>query len=295
MHNLASLLQSPFHRTFALQLHTELLAIPSIRTAILDTLSLSLLPGTQNRDVLGSWLVAALEEGRRAGGAGLRSWEESTIWLSEGATNDGKIDLTPQLSTIVEYLSLAILDPVSLHDDIHPAPVQANPVPPTKGVKGAKSKQTYTPIASTPAEPTEQDNEMADEKWARYRVGGLVGLGWTLQQTKSRGRPLSDEVVALIHNPALWSSLSSLASEEGSPAFGYNHSPVRRAAFTVLTSIVDLYPEELAKEDMIQTLAREMLDTIWLEKEATVWETAGPTVVKILSSGSGSSTWLCDG
>lgn len=228
-------------------------------------------------------MVAALEEGRRAGGAGLRSWDESTTWLKEGSTSEGKIDLTPQTSTLVEYLSLSVLDPISLHDDIHPAPVQANPAPPAKGAKGAKAKQPFVPVVSAPPEQSEQDNEMADEKWARYRVGGLVGLGWLLQQLKGLNRPLPSDAVTLIHNPALWSSLSSLASEEGSPAFGHNHSPVRRAAFSVLASIVDLYPEEIGKEDVLQTLAREMLDVVWLEKEATVWETAGPTVVKVLS------------
>ena len=286
MHNLASLLQSPFHRNSAIQLHAELLTIPSIRSAILDTLSLSLLPGTQNRDILGSWLVAALEEGRRGGGAGLRSWDESTAILKEGDEAAGRIDLGPQLSTLVEYLSLSILDPPSLHDDIHPAPVSSAPAapPPAKGGKGAKSKQTHTPAPATPAEPTTEEAEMTGEKWARYRVGGLVGLAWLLQQLKLSELPIAGELGRLIHVPALWTSLSSLSTDDESPDFGYQHPTVRRAAYSVLGVLVESYPEEIAKPEMLQILAVEMLDTIWLEKEGTVWETAGNTVVKILSS-----------
>jgi hypothetical protein len=112
----------------------------------------------------------------------------------------------------------------------------------------------------------------------------LVGLSWLLQHVQSTGPPLTEDLSRLIHNTALWSALSSLPSEEDSPAFGYQHSPVRRAAYSVLSVITDAFPDELVKEDMLQTLAREMLDTVWVEKEATVWETAGTTVVKILNS-----------
>jgi hypothetical protein len=259
-----------------------------LRTVILDTLSLSLLPGTQNRDILGSWLVAALEEGRRAGGTGLRSWEESTVWHGEGSESDGRIDLTPQLATLAEYLSLAILDPPSLDDDIHPSPVASTPAVPPPPPKGkGKGKQTYTPTPPTPAEPTQEETEHAEERWARYRVGGLVGLSWLLSQLKRAEVPLSKETSRLLHDSALWSCLSSLPSDEGSAAFGHQHSPVRRAAYTVLTVLVDAYPEEIAKEDILQTLAGEMLDAIWVEKEGTVWEAAGPAVAKILSSESG--------
>ena len=298
MHNLASLLQSPFHRSTAIQLHAELLSIPSLRTAILDTLSLSLLPGTQNRDIIGSWLVAALEEGRRAGGVGLRSWEESTAWLVEGAESDGRLDLTPQLSTLAEYLSLAILDPPSLHDDIHPSPIASTPAPPLPQKTKGKGKQPYMPPPPAPVEPTVEETEHAEEKWARYRIGGLVGLSWLLSQLKKAERPLSEEVSRLLHNSALWSCLSSLPSEEGSAAFGHNHPPVRRAAYTVLGVVVDAYPEEIAKEDILQTLAGEMLDAIWVEKEGTVWEAAGPAVAKILSRelrGAEGSRCLCQG
>ena len=286
MHNLASLLQSPFHRNTAIQLHAELLAITSLRSAILDTLSLSLLPGTQNRDVLGSWLVAGLEEGRRGGGAGLRSWDDSTIFLKEGEEANGRIDLGPHLTTLVEYLSLSILDPPSLHDDIHPAPVSSAPVapPPQKGGKGPKGKQAYTAGPSAPVEPTTEELEMTGEKWARYRVGGLTGLAWLLQQLKTSELSMPVELSQLIHVPALWSSLSSLSTEDDSSDFGHQHPTVRRAAYSVLGVLVDSYPEEIAKPELLQILASEMLDTIWLEKETTVWETAGNTVIKVLSS-----------
>lgn len=273
----------------AVQLHTELLSIPSIRTAVIDTLSLSLLPGTQNRDILGSWLVAGLEEGRRAGGAGLRGWEESTSWSSyEATTSTGVIEMRPQVTTLVEYFSLAILDPSSLYEDIHPAPVSSAPVTPPAtsakgGVKSSKGRAGPPMVTPDAAASSEEDELVAAERTARYRVGGLVGLAWLLQQLKSQSLVLPLELSNLIRDPMLWTCLLSMAPEQGGPSLGLDQAPIRRNAYLLLGTLMETFPVEVENAELLPILSRAALDS-WSEKEAAVWEAAGPTVVKFLSS-----------
>lgn len=275
------MLQSPFHRSLAIQLHTEMLSIPSIRSSTLESLSLSLLPGTQNRDILGSWLVAALEEGRRAGGSGLRGWTESTAWLDQDSTSSetGEINLVPKLSELVRYLELSILDPPSLHDDIHPSPVQAafqstKPQPPTKG----KKKPPGPPATPTPAATSTDDEEVAEERWTRYRVGGLGGLSWLLQQLAQRTKPLPEPLSTLLRNPYLWTAMSV----EEEDTLGGKQPVIRRAGYALLETLVNTFPAEA--EAVLETLAVAVLDNCWREREATVWETAGSAVAKFLTS-----------
>ena len=258
-----------------------MLSIPSIRSSILESLSLSLLPGTQNRDILGSWLVAALEEGRRAGGSGLRGWTESTAWLDQESTSSegGEINLVPQLSELVRYLELSILDPPSLHDDIHPSPVQAafqstKPQPPTKG----KKKPPVPPPVSTPVAPSTDDEEVAEERWTRYRVGGLAGLSWLLQQLAERSIPLPESLSSLLRNTYLWTVLSV----EEEDTLGGKQPVIRRAGYALLETLVNTFPAEA--EAIVEDLAVAVLDNCWREREATVWETAGSAVAKFLTS-----------
>ncbi|WWC71538.1 uncharacterized protein I206_105496 [Kwoniella pini CBS 10737] len=303
LHNLASLLQSPFHRSSAIQLHSDLLSIPFIRTSILENLSLSLLPGTQNRDILGSWMVAALEEGRRAGGAGLKSWDNSTFWTKSsdnGETSSSdteRILLADHLGDLVEYLTLSILDPATLHDNIHPAPVSSAPVAPSptpkkgQNTKGGKGKAAVVPPTmrqqASVAQPAE-DEEVVEERLARYRVGGLVGLNYLLQQlSKSPTATLSDDLVNLIRNPGLWLALSSEPNDDSedlpSPnGLGTAQPPIRRAAYSLLSTLVESHPDLLEETETLKMLSDAVLGSCWSEKEGVVWETAGMAIAKFI-------------
>ena len=282
MHNLASLLQSPFHRTLTLQVHADLLSIPSTREAVIDTLNLGLLPGTQNRDVVGSWMVAALEEGRRAGGAALRIWDQTITWVP---SEDDKqhIDLSAYLRDLGEYLTLSILDPPSLHDDIHPAPVastSASAIPEYK-TKGAKGKASARAPQAAPEESAEE-SQTVQERWARYRTGGFVGLTWILQQLAGRQAPPPSNLLDLLRRDALWSALAS-SSEDEEP-FGKDQPGVRRAAYGLLAVLSDSYPDFVREEAVLSTIAHAVLDSCWSEQDAAVWEAAGPAILRFLSS-----------
>lgn len=297
LHNLASLLQSPFHRAAALALQDDMIAIPPLRGAILDALSMGYLPGTQDRDIIGSWLVAALEEGRRAGGQALKTWEKIARFGPKAAEHEGTgddaqytahLDLMPHLSALAEYFSLSILDPETLHRDIHPNPVQsvyAQPTPQKGGAKGKQQAKVRPSPAPTPTPPpVEEDESVAEERWARYRVGGLVGFAWLVQQLPGAGLVApTEEIAALLHNPVLWSALGPVSHLPDLTPIG-TEPPIRRSAYNLLTKLVEAYPAEVEKPELLQLLSTTILGNCWSEKEAVVWEAAGHAIVKFLTS-----------
>nr|KIR46016.1 hypothetical protein I312_04558 [Cryptococcus bacillisporus CA1280] len=287
---------SPFHRTIALHIHTDLLSVPALQASILETLNLGLLPGTQNRDVLGSWMVAALEEGRRAGGLGLKGWESSIIWkvCDDEIDSDThiRINLSEHLPTLIEYLTLSTLNPTILHEDIHPVPVAATPVSSAplnkKGAnKQGKSKTSSAPPsrqAATPVPPPE-DDEILEERMTRYRVGGLIGLSWLLQQLPQVGlTSLPEDLFALLRHPALWLALSSepvdAANLPGS--LGTAQPPVRKAGYGLLDVLVNSYENIMAEPEMLKMVSDAVLSSCWREKEAVVWESAGSAIAKFI-------------
>ncbi|BEI93821.1 uncharacterized protein CcaverHIS019_0602800 [Cutaneotrichosporon cavernicola] len=295
LHNLSSLLQSPSHRTQALALHNDLLSLPHMRGVLVDTLAGGYLPGTQDRDIIGSWLVAALEEGRRAGGKALAVWD-SVMRFEPPLVKDGvptsQLDLVPHLPALAEYFSLSTLDPQTLHRDIHPAPVQVafeKERPPTKGKKGALPKSRASP-APTPTPPVEEDTEVAEERWARYRVGGLVGLGWIVSKLPSASfeRP-PEEFAVLLTNPVLWSALGMVVAVPDVIPIG-SQPPIRRAAYNLLSTVLDAYPAEVARAELLEIISLSVLSNCWQEKEAVVWEAAGTALLKFLTKNR--SSWL---
>lgn len=291
LHNLASLLQSPFHRSLALQLHTEMMGVPELCGGVLDSLAMSYLPGTQDRDILGSWLVAALEE-RRSGG--LKVFED-LVGLGPKPTPEGQetshLDLVPFLPGLAEFLSLAILDPKTLHRDIHPAPVQnqfesakqAKEAAKNQNQKGkgkGKPSRTATPATETP--PPEEDPQLAEERWTRYRVGGLAGLAWIITKLHAHDPPLkSEEVDALLRNPVTWSSLGPAQVIPDVDPIG-TAPLIRRGGYTLLQSVLQSFKE--LDSELLGIIATSVLGNCWQETEAIVWEVAGSAVLRFLTS-----------
>jgi len=209
--------------------------------------------------------------------------DESTVWLEsvdELATEDGKINLTAQLPYLVEYLSLSVLDPPSLHDDIHPSPVSTafQKAAPTKAKKKAFVAPTAAPEVDT------EDEQIAEERWTRYRIGGFVGLSWLLTQLSTHNIPLPEELLPLLGNSYLWTALSPTIGEEGDETLGGRQPVIRRAAYDLLSTLVNRYPAEVKKKEMLDMLSTAVLESCWIEREAAVWQTAGPAIAHFLGS-----------
>lgn len=149
---------------------------------------------------------------------------------------------------------------------------------PAKG----KKKAPPTPAVTPAADP--EDDQVAEERWTRYRVGGLVGLSWLLQQLSKHSIPLPEDLSALLGNSYLWTAISPTPGQEGDETMGGRQSVIRRAAWDLLETLVNCYPAEVEKKEMLDMLAVAVLDNCWAERDAGVWVAAGPAVAKFLSS-----------
>ena len=200
----------------------------------------------------------------------MKSWEASTSW------SETDIQLFEQLPLLIEYLNLATLDPASLHDDIHPAPVSSTPAPPPPIKKGGKVKVEAPPV------PSAEDVALTEERSARYRIGGFSGLAYLIPALIKANVQPPVELLELLRRPVLWSALSSEKVED-SLNMGYEQPGVRRAAYALLTVLLDSMPDEVASSEMLETLPEAVLGNCWAEKDSGVWQAAGPAVVRFLT------------
>ncbi len=269
MHHLPSLLLSPSHRSLALTIHSKLLSIPILRSAIVDGLNLGQFTAPhQIRDVLGAWLVSALEEGRRGAGSigseGLDLWREVADWSpSEQVAIDG-IDMRSQLELLVEYLSLAILEPQQLHEEIHPPQVQADASGASTPRKGGKGPAPLPAFPSLPSKEVEDEHDaaQAEEIVLPYRSSGLAGLDYILQEMPL-DMEIPESLANLLHKSEFW----SLISPDGSTN---SNGPIRRGLYSILRTLIRRR-EQWVGERIVPVAAPIIMKSAWREADATVW------------------------
>ncbi len=278
LHHLPSLLLSPPHRSIALQIHNDLLSVLSIRSSIINSLNLGLLVGPhQIRDVLGSWLVAALEDGRRGAGSigseGIAIWDQLADWTSP-AQSDARIDMLSQMELLVEYLSLAILSPRQLHDEIHPPQPQASA--PGSGIgtpkKGLQSTAAVIPTFVRagevgPDDVAEEDTRM-DEVILRYRHAGISGLTYLIQSMPP-SLDLPESVQKLLHETEMWNLIRPPASSEVTSTLAPN-APIRRALYMLLRCLITKR-EAWTNAHLVDLIGPLLLQSAWLEEDGAVW------------------------
>ena len=282
-----SLLLSPAHRSVSLQLHTKLLKIPAIKADLLHTLSLGLLPGQHHgRDVLGTWMTAALEEARRgsigSGEEALTAWEEFVDWREATSETDingtvKHLNMSENLEILVDYLRLAILDPQELHRQVHPSPVKApeSPAPLIFGKKGSKDKgsksQTprgyFTPPPEAENEEQEEDAITVIERSTRYQISGLLGLSYLLQHAVTE--TLEHEYFGvLLKHKHLWSLFTTTAKAEDPDCVAA--PPVRQTLYDVLLALLTRH-ESYMRSKLFAVVGPIFLQNIWTETDVSVW------------------------
>ena len=198
-----------------------------------------------------------------------------------------EINLAEQLPTIIDYLSLSILDPASLHDDIYPASVtvlvSSSPsAAKSKGAKGAMVQSPFQLTSPKEDEKSSMDDRQTKEQHARYRIDGLAGLRYLLESLHEARHDmfLPDELRKLVHNPLLWTALSPLASADDSQRLGAQQPGVRQGAWSVLAALVAFYDAEVTAA--LHMLAEAVLSSCWHEADAGVWQVAGATLGRFL-------------
>jgi hypothetical protein len=268
-------------------LHTKLLKIPNIKSNILNTLALGLLPGHHHgRDVLGSWMTAAVEEGRRgtvgAGEEAMAVWEGFVEWQEDVKAEDAdgtvtKLSMAENLEILVDYLRLAVLDPQELYRQVHPPPVKASEPPPPVlvGKKGAKGKgsqsQTpkgyFTPPPETEPEETEEDVIALNERNTRYQMSGLVGLAYLLRNVSTETLE-KEYFVSFLSDPQLWRLFTTPANSTESTDVAA--PPVRQALYEALL-VLSTRHESYMRSKLFATAGPVFLRNIWTEADASVW------------------------
>ncbi|KAJ9125190.1 hypothetical protein QFC22_000144 [Naganishia vaughanmartiniae] len=285
LHHLPSLLLSPSHRTASLQLHTRLLKIPSIKSSLLNTLSLGLLPGQHHgRDVLGTWMTAALEEGRRgtvgSGEEVMSAWESFVDWDAE-AQEDGleavQLNMSENLDLLLDYLRLAILEPQELYRQVHPPPVKASESPAPvitnkkggkdKGLRGQSAKEYFTPTIETEVEESDIDIDSSNERSTRYQISGLLGLAYVLQHAAEEALE-KENFTSLLTETQLWDLFTTPAN--AGDASQVAAPPVRQALYEVFFALASRF-ETFTRSKLLGSAGSSFLRNIWTEMDASVW------------------------
>ncbi|KAJ9093121.1 hypothetical protein QFC19_008464 [Naganishia cerealis] len=285
LHHLPSLLLSPSHRAASLQLHTRLLKVPSIKSSLLNTLSLGLLPGQHHgRDVLGTWMTAALEEGRRgtvgSGEEVMAAWKDFVDWnapLQHDAADTMTLNMWENLDLIIDYLRLAILEPQELYRQVHPPPVKApeSPAPvitskkggKDKGSKGQLAKGYFTPSIEPESEGSEFDTDSLNERNTRYQISGLLGLAYILQNISEEALE-KENVTGLLTEMQLWELFTTPAN--ATDASQVAAPPVRQALYEVFFALATRF-ESYTRSNLLGLAGPSFLRNIWTEMDASVW------------------------
>lgn len=305
LHHLPSLLLSPAHRLLSLQTQTSLLQLPQVRDSLINTLNLGLLPGErQCRDIVGAWLFAAVEEGRRTTGPGrdaLAAFQNVSDWeATVQDENNRKLVMVDHLANLTEFLNLAILDPAELHAQIHPptptisasqtgsgrnTPSRTN----SSNIKGGSkmahpfiSEMSSATYEAQAADVKAQAEAAVDEEELlnRYRLSGILSLTYVLQSML--GGKVDGPLETLLRNEALW-DLISIAPP-----------PVRRAMYPLLQTLTQQHLE-FVKLHLVPIVGARILSTVWKEEDGSVWRGGVVSEALVLFLTKFREAWLLEG
>jgi E3 ubiquitin-protein ligase listerin len=256
-------------RTLALDIHADVLCIEPLRPQMLFYLH-EVASAEQVECILGSWCMATRDPERPVSLAAQRSWDAhvSLTRADNEGGDDRKLLLDDaQLAALFGFVRRALLDPLALHaylnpvqvsiDVVFPRTIRGRPVP---TFSAAQTRRTdHEPMARAKGEAEE---ETETDRRARLRIGALGALQWILGtsalqlfvvrtsqvhvdiHSRGPGRKLADDVLDILSDSRVWSSLShaqqcSFADVE---SFGHAQPGVRSYAWTLLQTLLDNWP-----------------------------------------------------
>lgn len=207
--------------------------------------------------------MAAHDIDRQTASLARSSWSDS-IFFPRGQADTletgNKLVLDKGLyAPLVSLVQRAALDPAGVYMWLNP-PAPAPPPPPPGAKKGPRAPIQVKRVEEETRRADEEE-ERSEDRSARLRIGALGALGWIVgelfdlvednfahMQTETKGGvgkgEESDELRALLNNPALWTSLQHNRTPPKSAdvgdleSFGYAQPGVRRAAWAVLQILI---------------------------------------------------------
>lgn len=236
--------------------------------------------------MISTWIIAAVEESRRSKDnsidsplgrlESLTSWSANTLDDNDGTdSNSSKLNMSEQLGDLIEFMEMALLSPMDLHDEIHPQPKPFDSSNLNSGAttpvarKGGKSNQipavNYAPFTVK----TEDDTTNAEEELqrvdriARYNLGGTSGLIYILQKLPS-DLEIPERLGNLLAATGLWNMLDSNRTGDELAS-----APVRRGLYSLLTVLVTRH-ETYTKEKLLTVAGPAVLSSVWKETDGSV-------------------------
>ena len=215
----------------------------------------------------------------------MSTWQSATSWAVDLGP-DRAINLKEYLSTLAEYLGLSILQPNSLQSDIFPTPVPIE----SFVTSPSRSRNTKAPRLVDPAAKPRTDDEdehasatqLLEEQFAAYRIDGLGGLAYILEDSKARGGKVQipDDLRNLVTDEHLWSALSPSPPEEDGVSLGHAQPVIRQQAYRLLELLVKQFPDDIRTS--IECLPSAIMSSCWIEEDAGVWGKAAPALSRYL-------------
>ncbi|KAI0698055.1 hypothetical protein C8T65DRAFT_661197 [Cerioporus squamosus] len=275
LHHLPSLFVHPSRRIrlLAVGLHTSILQISALRTQIFFQLR-ETVSSDQAECILGSWCLAVHDVDRQVSSYARESWMR---YVSTASASDDKLVLdSTLLPSLWEFVQRTLLDPTG---PAIPTPAQSR-----KGSGRGTPVRKDEEAGSRPK--ADEDEEKEQDRRARLRVGAFGATEWVLNAKfsepekiiaqASEGEPdgptqtSSHDFLAPLGNPALWSSLYHGKSPPfvDTQSFGYEQPPVRRAAWSLLQTLLQRCKGHM--DALLPVLSTAVLRSAWIEPDPLV-------------------------
>ncbi|KAG8958385.1 hypothetical protein FRC03_009184 [Tulasnella sp. 419] len=293
-------------RLLAISLHSSLLAIPLLRSRILYFLNESA-DISQSEFILGAWCLSSFDIDRLVSLKSKSSWDGVVSWetSADDEASSSVISLhTSHLSAILGFIQKAIMDPISLHASfLPPAPIAVLPLTPRGAANTKQIARTPLPSPRTPDESTrpaklDADEEVEDDRRARYRISALGALKWiaeTAPLLPAAAEPSEQEpetpttpfaqiqefLSSLSSYDSFWTTLyhsskppflssPSIQQDPGSKVVGFGNAQpgVRKAAWFLLGSLVTRWSGML--EAQLDQISSAVLRSCFVEPDSGV-------------------------
>ncbi|RDX54789.1 hypothetical protein OH76DRAFT_1398200 [Lentinus brumalis] len=290
LHHLPSLFVHPSRRIrlLAVGLHASILQIPALRTQLFFQLR-EVVSSDQAEPILGSWCLAVHDVDRQVSSYARESW---TRYVSTTDASDGKLLLdSTLLSSIWEFVQRTLLDPMGVYLYINPPqPAISTPAQSRKG--SGRGTPVRKDDDASPRPKADEDEEKEQDRKARLRVGAFGATEWVLNakfsepekpkvqasegEQDGETQASAHNFLAPLANPALWSSLYHGKSPPfvDTQSFGYEQPPVRRAAWSLLQTLIQKCKGHM--HALLPVLSTAVLRSAWIEPDplvrAAMWQ-----------------------
>ncbi|KAI6007012.1 hypothetical protein EDD15DRAFT_2153315 [Pisolithus albus] len=301
LHRVPVLFTHPARRVrfLAGSLQTALVRLPPTRSALVRWIE-DQASQVELETVLGTWAMLAHDVDRGVADVGERALTEFVGSSSTLVASLPCITLTPSiLSDLLSFAYRAVLDPAGLHASLNPVAAPIDPVSTPQAKKSGRYVPPPTVEPRSQITPTQDSlkagdtpgEESEDDRSGRLRASALGAVRWilgTLPTTDAIGILLLQPVSPHLSSSDFWSCLhpgptcpftsperSSMTGDDGEsgvhagPCFGYSQPQVRRAAWTLVASLLDGRKGPLPP-DILHIMSSAILRSAWVETDTGV-------------------------